>query len=249
MTELRCDHCGASFSLEEGARQSCPHCLRSHGIQPAGQQPTPTVDGPEGGRRHGRGALALALALALSFAGWMWLRPPADVGPETSLASVEELTKAGRAALAKEDLKAAYKAAAAASRLDPRAAAARELLGDVLLASRAQPEAMVEYLAAASLAEHGTLHTKIANLLLAEDRREEAAVHLRKALELEPEASWASAARAELQRLQPIPLPGDAGVGSVASDASEGVNDALGGSASGSKAAAGALSPAAAPVE
>ena len=172
-------------------------------MRQAGSVPSGDERADSGGRR-GLTVVAV-LVLAAAVAGWWGLvqRPRgAAVGAAVDLAAA---VKSGRQLLGAGDLKGAYKAVSVAARQDPRHAAARELLGDVLLESRAQKEALEEYVAALASAERGELHVKIGNLCLALDLPEPAARHLQRALELEPKAEWSAAVREELAKLAPPP--------------------------------------------
>ena len=206
-----CDHCERLFEPEDPKKPRCPACLRAHGVRPY-----------EGGSLRRRrpirwlvlGVVALLVVgvgagLAVFLVSGR-LEPGADPVPEVRDRGLAlRLTVEARALLDEGDRKAAYKRAEAAVRADSRAAPAREVLGDVLLASHAGQEALKEYEAALSVEESAELHVKAGNLCLVSGASAAAVRHLGRALELEPDAEWADRVRTALRALVEGPLPGD----------------------------------------
>ena len=215
-----CDHCELSFEPEDPRRPRCPSCLRTQGIR----ADDASAAGGEGDAAAARGpspryvgvAVGLFVAVVACAALLAWgpvaRGPSAGSGPDPAAAAqargkATRLAEQAREQLAAGDKKAAYRLASEAIRVDPRVAQARETQGDVLLASRAQKEALAEYLAALSLAESGTLLVKVGNLELALGERSAASRHLTRALELEPGAEWAAAVQGALAELTEATQP------------------------------------------
>jgi len=215
-TTHHCEHCEADFEAKDPRHPRCPTCLRTHGIATVGGVEEAPEDRAEERPRPGAVVAMATLIVIGSGVAWWWFAStgggPADARAPAGAADRADLLTAARAGFESGDLKAAYRAADQAVRANPKDGVARELLGDVLLASRAQQEALNEYIAALSVAERGELHVKAGNLFLALGVPESAGRHLAKALEMEPEAPWAAAVREALAELPPGALPVDPGV-------------------------------------
>ncbi len=221
-----CDHCESLFEPEDPKKPRCPTCLRAHGVRPK-----------EWGSRSSRRRLhwlvvgVVALLVCGVGSGVVYRLVSARMAAPDPVERARDRGQAARlAAEARElldagDRKAAYKRAEAAVRADSRLAAAREVLGDVLLASHAGREALAEYEAALALEERGELHVKAGNLYLVAGATGAAVRHLGRALELDPDAEWAERVRTALGALVEGPLPGESAAATVAADGGRGPVD------------------------